>query len=179
MIAGRPAATIALYHRRQVQPVDHLDDKPREMPLGKPFIERRRKQKPRRAVKLPEIAHQAHPAGESIAPSYPVRQVRQAASGLIHSDEKVQQWLKRHPRWTFHFTPTSASWLNAVEGFFAKLRRQRLKRGVFRSVTDLQVAINRFVADTNVDPKPFVWTADPKRVLAAVKRGKQTLESVH
>ena len=83
------------------------------------------------------------------------------------------------PRWTFHFTPTSASWLNAVEGFFAKLTRQRLKRGVFRSVTDLQVAINRFVADTNVDPKPFVCTADPKRVLAAVKRGKQTLKSVH
>src|SRR6516164_2699818 len=84
MIAGRPAATIALYHRRQVQPVDHLDDKPRQMPLGKPFIERRRKQKPSRAVKLPEIAHQAHRAGESTAPSYPVshmiRQVRQAAS---------------------------------------------------------------------------------------------------
>ena len=57
--------------------------------------------------------------------------------------------------------------------------RQRLKRGVFRSVLDLQVAINRFVADTNADPKPFVWTADPKRVLAAVNRGKQTLESVH
>jgi hypothetical protein len=55
----------------------------------------------------------------------------------------------------------------------------RLKRGVFRSVVDLQVAINRFVADTNANPKPFVWTADPKRVLAAVKRGKQTLESVH
>src|SRR6202166_3781098 len=76
-------------------------------------------------------------------------------------------------------TPTSASWLNAVEGFFAKLTRQRLKRGVFQSVVDLQLAINRFVADTNADPKPFVWTADPKRVLAAVKRGKQTLESVH
>ena len=55
--------------------------------------------------------------------------------------------------------------------------RQRLKRGVFRSVIDLQVAINRFVAETNLNPKPFVWTADPKRVLAAVKRGKQTLES--
>src|SRR5580704_8645161 len=82
MIAGRPAATIALYHRRQVQPVDHLDDKPREMPLGKPFIERRRKQKPRRTVKLPEIAHQAHPAGESICaiiPGASIRQVRQAA----------------------------------------------------------------------------------------------------
>ena len=58
-------------------------------------------------------------------------------------------------------------------------QRQRLQRGVFRSVVDLQLAINRFVADTNADPKPFVWTADPKRVLAAVKRGKQTLESVH
>ncbi len=70
-------------------------------------------------------------------------------------------------------------WLNAVEGFFAKLTRQRLKRGAFRSVVDLQVAINRFVADTNADPKLFVWTADSKRVRAAVKRGKQTLETVH
>ena len=96
-----------------------------------------------------------------------------------HKHPKVRQRLTRHPRWTFHFTPTSASWLNAVEGFFAKLTRQRLKRGVFRSVIDLQVAINRFVAETNLNPKPFVWTADPKRVLAAVKRGKQMLESVH
>src|SRR6267154_547035 len=96
-----------------------------------------------------------------------------------HKHPNVRQWLARHPRWTFHFMPTSASWLNAVEGFFAKLTRRRLKRGVFRSVVDLQVAINRFVAETNADPKPFVWTADPKRVLAAVKRGKQTLESLH
>jgi len=51
--------------------------------------------------------------------------------------------------------------------------------GVFTSVADLQAAINRFLAETNSDPKPFIWTADPKRVLAAVKRGKQTLESVH
>jgi len=77
------------------------------------------------------------------------------------------------PAGPFHFTPTSASWLNAVEGFFSKLTRRRLKRGVFRSVVDLQVAINRFVAETNADPKPFVWTADPKRVLAAVKRGSK------
>ena len=92
-----------------------------------------------------------------------------------HKHPRVRRWLARHPRWTFHFTPTSASWLNAVEGFFAKLTRQRLKRGVFQSVVDLQLAINRFVAETNADPKPFVWTADPKRVLAAVKRGKQVL----
>jgi transposase len=96
-----------------------------------------------------------------------------------HKHPKVRAWLARHPRWTFHFTPTSASWLNAVEGFFAKLTRRRLKRGVFRSVVDLQAAINRFVEETNADPKPFVWTADPIRVLAAVKRGKQTLESLH
>ncbi|YBW40943.1 IS630 family transposase [Nitrobacter sp. TKz-YC01] len=96
-----------------------------------------------------------------------------------HKHPKVRQWLARHSRWTFHFTPTSASWLNAVEGFFAKLTRRRLKRGVFRSVVELQVAINRFVADTNASPKPFVWTADPKRVLAAAKRGKQALELLH
>ena len=107
--------------------------------------------------------------------------VRKAIHAIVdnyatHKHPKVRQWLARHPRWTFHFTPTSASWLNAVEGFFAKLTRRRLKRGVFRSVVDLQAAINRFVAETNADPKPFVWTADPKRVLAAVKRGKQALK---
>src|SRR6202035_3954868 len=79
-----------------------------------------------------------------------------------HKHPKVRDWLARHPRWTFHFTPTSASWLNAIEGFFAKLTRRRLKRGVFRSVADLQAAINRFVEETNSDPKPFVWTADAK-----------------
>ena len=62
---------------------------------------------------------------------------------------------------------------------FAQLTSRRLKRGVFTSVADLKAAINRFVEETNSDPKPFVWTADPKRVLAAVKRGKQALESVH
>jgi hypothetical protein len=70
------------------------------------------------------------------------------------------------------------SWLNAVEGF-AKLTRRCLKRGVFRSLVDLQVAINRFLAETNSTPKPFVWTVDPKRVLAAFKRGKEALESIH
>jgi len=96
-----------------------------------------------------------------------------------HKHPKVRKWLAQHPRWTFHFTPTSASWLNAVEGFFAKLTRRRLRRGVFRSVADLKAAITRFLAETNSEPKPFVWTADPKRVLAAIKRGKEKLESIH
>ena len=59
----------------------------------------------------------------------------------------------RHPRWTFHFTPTSCSWLNAVEGFFAKLTRRRLKHGVFHSVVDLQAAINRFVNEHNAETR--------------------------
>jgi transposase len=96
-----------------------------------------------------------------------------------HKHPKVRRWLAQHPRWSFHFTPTSASWLNAVEGFFAKLTNRRLKRGVFRSVADLENAINRFIAETNANPKPFVWTARPNRILAAVKRGKEKLESVH
>ena len=97
----------------------------------------------------------------------------------VHKHPKVRAWLDRHPRWTFHFTPTSCSWLNAVEGFFAKLSRRRLKRGVFRSVVDLQAAINRFLDEHNKSPKPFVWTADPDRIIAAVKRGHQVLESIH
>lgn len=96
-----------------------------------------------------------------------------------HKHPKVREWLTRHPRFVFHFTPTSCSWLNAVETFFAKLTRRRLKRGVFRSIVDLQAAINRFVAETNHDPKPFVWTADPNNIIAAVKRGRQVLDSIH
>ena len=96
-----------------------------------------------------------------------------------HKHPKVRAWLVRHPRWTFHFTPTSASWLNAVEGFFSALTRRRLKRGVFCSLVDLQAAINRYVAEHNKYPKPFAWTADPNRVLAAINRGKLVLESLH
>ena len=90
-----------------------------------------------------------------------------------HKHPAVRQWLARHPRWTFHFTPTSASWLNAVEGFFATLTKRRLKRGVFRSVVDLQAAINRFLEDHNAQSKPFEWVADPDKIIAAVRRGHQ------
>jgi transposase len=95
-----------------------------------------------------------------------------------HKHPKVREWLDRHPRWNFHFTPTSASWLNAVEGFFAKLTKRRLQRGVFCSVVDLQAAINRFLAETNTDPRPFQWTKDPHKIIAAVKRGHQVLGPV-
>jgi transposase len=97
----------------------------------------------------------------------------------VHKHPRVRQWLDRNQRFTFHFTPTSCSWLNAVEGFFARLSRRRLKRGVFRSVSDLQIAINAFLDETNQRPKPFTWTADPDKIIAAVKRGHQVLESIH
>jgi len=96
-----------------------------------------------------------------------------------HKHPAVLAWLTRHKRFFFHFTPTSCSWLNAVEGYFAKLSRQRLQRGVFRSVGELQTAINRFIDDTNQAPKPFVWTADPNKIIAAVRRGHQVLDSIH
>lgn len=96
-----------------------------------------------------------------------------------HKTPVVRRWLARHPRWVFHFTPTSSSWLNAVEGFFAKLTRRRLKHGVFRSIADLQAAINRFIKEHNENPKPFVWRADPDTIIAARKRGFQALESIH
>ena len=96
-----------------------------------------------------------------------------------HKHPDVMAWLDKHSRFVFHFTPTSASWLNAVEGFFAKLTKKRLKRGVFRSLGELKNAIHRFLDDTNADPKPFTWTKAPNKIIAAVKRGHQALNSIH
>jgi transposase len=87
-----------------------------------------------------------------------------------HKHPKVRAWLGRHPRWVFHFTPTSGSWLNAVENFFSALTRRRLKRGVFKSIVDLQAAIKRYLDEHNADPKPFVWTKPADVILAKVSR---------
>ena len=96
-----------------------------------------------------------------------------------HKHPKVRAWLARHPRWTFHFTPTSCPWLNAVEGFFAALTKRRLRRGSFASLVDLQAAINRYLAEANADPKPFVWTAEPESIIEKVRRGYQASQSLH
>jgi transposase len=96
-----------------------------------------------------------------------------------HKHPKVRAWLERHLRWTFHFTPTSCSWLNAVEGFFATLSKRRLRRGSFNSLVDLQAAINRYLAEANTDPKPFVWTAEPEGIIEKVRRGYQASQSLH
>ena len=78
---------------------------------------------------------------------------------------EVLRWLNRHPRFVFHWTPTSCSWLEAVEGIFSRLTWDRVKRGVFRSIIAVRAAIHRHIKDPNGEPKPFVWTADPDGIL--------------
>lgn len=87
-----------------------------------------------------------------------------------HKHPKVIEWLADHPRWVFHFTPTSGSWLNAVENFFSVITRQRIRRGVFRSGSDLQDAIRRYIREHNQHAKPFVWTKLADVILAKLQR---------
>jgi hypothetical protein len=77
-----------------------------------------------------------------------------------------------------HFTPTSASWLNLVERFFAEITRKRIRRGVFHSIVELQMTINDYLDQHNADPKPFIWTASANSIIEKVNRGKQALESL-
>jgi transposase len=96
-----------------------------------------------------------------------------------HKTPAVKRWLKAHPRFHLHFTPTSASWLNMVERFFAEITRKRIRRGVFRSVAELQSAIMEYLENHNADPKPFIWTKSAGEILEKVARAKQVLESQH
>src|SRR5512132_3977648 len=96
-----------------------------------------------------------------------------------HKTAEVRRWLAAHPRFHLHFTPTSASWLNLVERFFAEITEQRIRRGVFNSVADLEKAIMDYLEQHNANPKPFVWTASAGAILEKVARAKQALESVH
>ena len=113
-------------------------------------------------IKFLNAVERAVPAGKiihAIADNY-----------ATHKHAKVKQWLADHPRWVFHFTPTSASWINAVEGFFSILTRRRIRRGTFKSVSDLQDAIRRYIREHNDAPKPFVWTKPAKVILAKINR---------
>ena len=82
-----------------------------------------------------------------------------------HKHKAVKEWLVRHPRVHFHFIPTSSSWLNAVERFFAELTQKRLRRGVFRSVSDLIEAFDGYREEQNQQPKPFIWTTTADQIL--------------
>ena len=96
-----------------------------------------------------------------------------------HKTPAVKRWLKAHPRFHLHFTPTSASWLNMVERFFAEITRNRIRRGAFKSVAELKDAIMQYMEKHNANPKPFVWTKSADKILEKVARAKQALESQH
>src|SRR6266436_184980 len=96
-----------------------------------------------------------------------------------HKHPTVKAWLARHPRFHMHFTPTSASWLNQVERFFGLITDNRIRRGAFNSVTELEAAIMDYLDQHNAQPKPFVWTKSAGEILEKVARAKQALESQH
>jgi transposase len=91
-------------------------------------------------------------------------------NAATHKTKTIHDWLLKRPRWHLHFTPTSASWLNLVEAWFALLTRRRLQRGVFTSTADLEAAIRAYIDQTNAEPKPFIWTKSADTILASVGR---------
>lgn len=87
-----------------------------------------------------------------------------------HKTKLIQDWFAKRPRWHRHFTPTSASWINQVERFFALLTEQQIRRGAHRSTKELEAAIEAFINARNVDPKPFRWTKSADDILAVIER---------
>lgn len=87
----------------------------------------------------------------------------------------MKKWLKQHPRFHMHFTPTSSAWLNMVERFFRDITTKRIRRGAFPIVAALVQAIKNYIAEHNLDPKPFIWTAKAGDILAKVTRAKAAL----
>jgi len=95
-----------------------------------------------------------------------------------HGHERVRRWLAKHPRFVLHFIPTSSSWLNLVERWFAELNQKAVRRGVFRSVQELEQSIQNFLNAWNAQPTPFVWTASVEKILEKVARCRRRLDQV-
>jgi transposase len=95
-----------------------------------------------------------------------------------HKTKEVQAWLAKHPRFKLHFTPTSSSWINLVERFFAEITGKRIRRGVFKSVDELEAAIIDYLGKHNANPKPFKWTATADSILQKNARARAVLEKV-
>lgn len=96
----------------------------------------------------------------------------------IHGHERVRAWLRKRPRFVLHFTPTSSSWLNLIERWFSELEQKTVRRGTFRSVSELQAAIKEFLTAWNDDPLPYAWTASVEKILSKVERCRQRLELI-
>lgn len=95
-----------------------------------------------------------------------------------HGTAEVKSWLSKHRRFVIHYVPTSCSWLNLIERWFAELTNKRIRRDSFFSVDDLIAAINQFLDAWNQNPKPFVWTATVDSIIAKLARCRQTLEQI-
>ena len=114
---------------------------------------------------------------------------RQSPSGLdlhlivdnyaTHKHPSVTAWIEEHPRFHLHFIPTSSSWLNLVERWFAEITRKRIRRGSFKSVADLIEAIQLYIDHNNSNPKPFVWTKRVGQILEEVARCKDASITAH
>lgn len=96
-----------------------------------------------------------------------------------HKKDKVKAWLKKHPRFHFHFIPTSSSWLNLVERWFREITVKRIRRGSFDSVQELIAAIESYIVENNKQPKPFVWTKTADEIIQKVNRCKPILKTLH
>lgn len=96
-----------------------------------------------------------------------------------HKHPSVERWLRRHPRFHLHFTPTSSSWLNLVERWFRDLTQQRLRRGSFHHVKELIQAINDYIDNHNQNPRVFVWSASVERILTKIAKCKEALDALH
>jgi transposase len=94
-----------------------------------------------------------------------------------HKHPEVKAWFAEHPRYQLHFTPTSASWLNQVERWFAEITRKRIRRGTFRSVRELEKAIRDYIRAHNKAPQPFQWVATANKIIAKVRKYKRTSET--
>ena len=92
-----------------------------------------------------------------------------------HKKQEVKDWLAKHPRFHLHFIPTSSSWLNLVERWFGKITTDRIRRGAFKSVPDLERAINDYIEHNNADPRPFIWTKSANDIIRKVNRGRAAL----
>ncbi len=96
-----------------------------------------------------------------------------------HKTKLIRDWFAKRPRWHRHFTPTSSSWINQVERFFALLSERQIKRSAHRSAADLEAAINTYIQARNADPKPFRWTKTSDDILAAIERFCRRTLAVH
>jgi transposase len=95
-----------------------------------------------------------------------------------HKHSKVKSWLKRHPRFHMHFTPTASSWLNLVERWFREITDKRIRRGTFNNVKQLQQAITNYIDQHNEEPKAFKWTAKAETILQKVRRARAVLDKM-